>query len=90
MTTDDSHLPHDDADPRPTAGDGSATTDLDRLCGDLADGLYRLAIEAGQLEQLVLEAGGPERLEGDTRLRLDQAQSNATAIAATLDRIGFG
>lgn len=90
MTSDDVHLPPDDGDQRRPAGDAAAPPTLERLCADLADGLHDLAIEAGQLEQLVLDAGGADQLEGETRLQLDQAHSNATAIVSTLDRAGFG
>lgn len=60
----------------------------DELAEALADGLYDLASRAGDLERLLSEEGGA--VSDDEHLRLDQAHSNASAIVASLERLGFG
>ena len=83
-----------DAQPPPPAPDGpgptAAAEDLGALADDLARGLHRLANEAARVETLVGADGGVDHVDGDVRLALDQAHSNAAAIVATLGRAGFG
>ena len=74
-------------DPRPD--DALTTPSITEAAQRLSKGLYQLAIEAGQLEKRVV-GHSPDELDHDTHLALDQAQNNAAAIAATLDRLGLG
>lgn len=67
--------------------DASTPAELDTLVARLSDGLHELANVAGLLEEQLADR---RLLDDDRRLALDQAHSNASALLATLDRLGLG
>lgn len=81
---------HDAHQPAPEPGPADPVADLGELVDEIATGLHRLAIAAARVRTHVADGGGADTVDGDVRLALDQAHSNAAAIVATLGRAGFG
>lgn len=73
----------------PRADARMTTPSITEAAQTLSKGLYDLAIRAGELEVQIV-GHSTDELDHDTHLALDQAHSNASAIAATLARLGLG
>lgn len=69
-------------------GDEPVGTSLDAVARELADAVHGAAVIAGRLDEIARTTS--DDVDPDTRLRLDQAHSNASAVVSLLTELGYG